>query len=221
MASNVTLMFGALALAAGPALAAEPLPAPGGTEGSMLGPASLVLQPASTEAPETPRDPAPARALRFGDKGSWYWAVHAGAAFSSEATEPSVQFSLGTFLTDNFEFNFGLAGWHHAQDGDDAQSINPGFGFRYHFAPSEVVNPYIDVGIGLLFSTDDVPDDGTSVNFTPHAGGGVLWRLDPATGLRLDTGLRWHHISNATVSGSDDNPSRDGVFVYVGLVFPF
>lgn len=213
MARNVTLMFGALALAADPALAGESFPA--------LGPASLMLQSETTSTPEAAPDPAPNRALRFGDKGSWYWAIHSGVAFSSEATEPSVQLSLGTFLTDNFEFNFGLAGWHHAQDGDDAQSINPGFGFRYHFAPSDTINPYVDVGIGLLFSTDDVPDDGTSVNFTPHAGGGVLWRLDPATGLRLDTGLRWHHISNATTSGSDDNPSRDGVFVYVGLVFPF
>jgi hypothetical protein len=31
----------------------------------------------------------------------------------------------------------------------------------------------------------------------------------------------WHHISNASSAGSDDNPARDGVRVYLGVVFPF
>jgi hypothetical protein len=171
-------------------------------------------------------DSQPSRGKAFGEAGSWYWGVGGGVAFTDEATEYNGNLTFGTFLTEGFEFNFGVGGWHHDQDdedgneADDAQSINPVIGFRYHFMAKEPIDFYIEAGIGLLFSTDDVPADGTSFNFTPRAGVGALWRLDEASGVRLDTGVRWHHISNATVSGSDDNPSRDSIMVYVGVIFP-
>lgn len=188
--------------------------------------ASLILQ---QEQPGTTPGAAPiatAASDAFGETGFWYWGLSTGVAFTDEATEYNGHLTFGTFLTEGFEFNFGVGGWHHDQDdedggdADDAQSINPTIGFRYHFMPRDPINVYIEAGIGLLFSSDDVPADGTSFNFTPRAGVGALWRLDPETGLRLDTGVRWHHISNATTSGSDDNPARDSIKVYVGLIFP-
>ena len=206
-----------IALTCSTALASEPtFPA---------GASSLMLQDAAAGAGEqaTPSaDPEEAPSARpFGEGGSWYWGLQGGVAFTSDNTEYNGQVLFGTFLTDGFEFNFSLGGWHHDQEEDDAQSINPAFGFRYHFMPKDPFNVYIEAGIGLLFSNDDVPADGTSTNFTPRAGVGTLIRLDESSGLRLDLGVRWHHISNATTSGSDDNPSRDSIMVYTGIIFPF
>jgi hypothetical protein len=197
-----------------------------------LGDHSLMLRQdaAATGAPasgETPADQsaasadlAPSAAPAFGEAGSWSWSVVGAAAFTSGAQEYGTRLTFGTFLADNFEITFGVAGWYHRQDGNDAGSGNPLFGFRYHFSPPKTFNPYIEVGIGLLFSSDDVPEDGTSINFTPRAGAGVLIRLGESQ-TRLDLGIGWHHISNASTEGSDDNPSRDSVAIYAGLVVPF
>jgi hypothetical protein len=40
-------------------------------------------------------------------------------------------------------------------------------------------------------------------------------------GPRLQLGVRWHHISNGRSNGDSDNPSRDGLMLYTGVVFPF
>lgn len=197
-----------------------------------LGDHSLMLRQdaatSSSAAPDAPaandaadsQDLATPSAPAFGEAGSWSWSVVGAAAFTSGAQEYGARVTFGTFLADNFEITFGVAGWYHRQDGDDAGSGNPLFGFRYHFSPPKTFNPYVEVGIGLLFSSDDVPEDGTSINFTPRAGAGVLIRLGESQ-TRLDLGIGWHHISNASTEGSDDNPSRDSVAIYAGVVVPF
>jgi hypothetical protein len=165
--------------------------------------------------------PVAAPAPAFGDAGSRYWSLGGGAAFHTDSTDGSAYGSLGFFLADRFEFNAALAGWGFWQEGEDAAGVNPSIGFRYHFMPKEPFNIYAEAGIGLLFTTEDVPQDGTSVNFTPRAGLGTLIRLDESSGLRLDLGVRWHHISNASFRGTDDNPARDSVMIYAGVVVPF
>lgn len=178
-----------------------------------LGASSLMLneQAAAEESPRT---------IPFGEAGSRYWTILAGVAFVHDSTDANLYTGLGFFLTDRFEFNFGLGGWWFWQEGEDTGGVNPAFGFRYHFMPRERFNVYLDAGIGLLFSGDDVPEDGESINFTPRAGVGTLWMLGD-TGARLDVGVRWHHISTASTSGSDDNPARDSAMVYAGIVVPF
>lgn len=168
------------------------------------------------EADVQPGAPLPA----FGERRSWYWTLSGGVALHSDSTDAGAYLGMGTFLADGFEFNFGVSGWHFAQEGDDADGVNPSLGFRYHFAPRERVDWYADAGIGLLLTSDDVPGDGESINFTPRAGVGALIRLGES-GTRLDVGVGWRHISTASTTGSDDNPSRDSVMIYAGLVFPF
>ncbi len=159
-------------------------------------------------------------AVPFGDAGARYWTLLAGVAYNHDSTDANLYAGLGFFLADNFEFNFGAGAWCFWQEGENTAGGNPTLGFRYHFSPHEPFDLYLDAGIGLLFTADDVPDDGESVNFTPRAGVGTLWRIGD-TGTRLDLGLRWHHISTASTSGSDDNPSRDSIMLYAGIVVPF
>lgn len=184
------------------------------TAGAEMSSSLMLREDAAAEQPE-PR-------AEFGDAGAWYWTLLAGAAYESDSTDGNVYAGMGVFLTDKFEFNFGIGGWYFWQEGSDTGGVNPALGFRYHFMPKDPFNLYIDAGIGLLFSGDDVPDDGESINFTPRAGVGTLWKLgDGANAARLDVGVRWHHISTASTTGSDDNPARDSVMVYAGVVFPF
>lgn len=159
--------------------------------------------------------------LAFGEAGSWYWMLGGGVGLSGDSIDSMAQAGVGTFLTDDLEFNLTFRGWYFAQDdGDDAGGGSFAIGFRWHFVQRERYSVYAHAGIGLLQASDDVPPDGTKFNFTPTVGVGSTVRLGESA-TRLDVGARWHHISNATSSGSDDNPARDGIMLYVGLIFPF
>lgn len=168
-------------------------------------------------------------ALRFGGAGTTWWSVRGGVAVAADATDWNARWTVHHFVAEDFEFNAALMGWYHDQDGDNEVSAGAEIGFRWHFVNRgvEEVGPggipwsvYGQVGIGLMGSSGDVPEDGTSYNFTPHGALGVTFRpWESAT--RVDVGVAWHHISNGSSSGSDDNPARDGVHVYAGLVFPF
>ena len=160
----------------------------------------------------------------FGAADSQYWGITGGVGFALEENDDSTDANLAItyhrFLIDDFEFIGEVGGWYFSQDGDDAGGINPGFTLRWHFVNRDRWTLYADAGIGLLFTTDDVPDGGSSFDFMPRAGGGVSFRLDDR-GTRGYVGARWHHISNARINGDSANPDRDGVTLYGGVMFPF
>lgn len=174
-------------------------------------------EPAASPKEVTPATPA------FGTKGSDWISVGAGVALVDDSTDINAYGTYHIFLVTDFEFDFTLGGWYFIQDeGDDEAGINPAIGFRWHFLNHQSWSLYGEFGIGLLGSTGDVPPGGTSFNFTPRAGIGATIALgEAASAPRLDLGVRWHHISNASQWGSDDNPSRDSIMVYMGVMFPF
>ncbi len=159
----------------------------------------------------------------YGLPGGWWITFGGGYAndFGDEQ-DLNAHVAFSTFLADELEFSVELAGWYFDQVGTDTGGINPGMVFRWHFWHADNFDwtVYGDVGIGLLFSFDDVPDGGTSFNFTPRAGLGYTTRIDD-DGTRLQLGVRYHHVSNARIEGDGRNPSRDSVMVYAGVVFPF
>lgn len=160
----------------------------------------------------------------FGAADTSYWGVTGGVGFALEDDDDSTDTNLGLtyhyFVVDDFEVIGELGAWYFAQDGDDAGGLNPGFTLRWHFLNRDRWSLYADAGIGLLFATDDVPDGGSSFDFMPRAGAGASLRLDDR-GTRGYLGVRWHHVSNARINGDDQNPDRDGVMVYGGVMFPF
>jgi hypothetical protein len=70
----------------------------------------------------------------------------------------------------------------------------------------------------MLSTNNPVPSGGSQFNFTPQAGIGVTIDVGERD-ARLVLGLKWHHISNASLYR--DNPGRDSVEIYAGLTFPF
>ncbi len=194
-------------------------------------------EPTSPAAPRSEpegADPldAPLR-LRFGQEGTHWWSVQAGYARSISGNDLNARLVFHHFLADRFEINTSLGVWGHDQEGDNEASVNADVGFRWHFAyGGELGDPdaarwlpkgwtvYADTGIGLMYATGDVPTGGTRYNFTPRAGLGLTIPLGE-TSPRLDLGLRWQHFSNASTSGSDDNPARDETMIYAGLIVRF
>jgi len=157
----------------------------------------------------------------FGAASTQYFTYGAGFAYNfAEANDLNLRIAWSYFIVDDVEFSAELNAWYFNQPGDDALGINPAFVFRWHAYNDGDWTIFTDAGIGLLFSTDDVPQGGTSFNFTPRVGGGFTYRIgDDQT--RLQVGLRWHHISNARIRGDSDNPARDAVMLYAGIMVPF
>jgi hypothetical protein len=158
---------------------------------------------------------------RYGAEGTEWILFGGGAAYDfKESTDINVNVAYSVFLIDDVEWVLELSGWYHAQEGDDAASINPVMEFRWHFYNKGDTSFFLNGGIGLLAATDNVPDGGTSLDFTPRAGVGLTHRIGH-DGARLIAGLRWHHISNARFNGEDRNPSRDAPMIYVQMAVPF
>lgn len=158
---------------------------------------------------------------KFGDKGTEWWTVGIGAADNfGDSTDFNVRGAWSRFIVQDVEFSLELNGWYFDQPGDNAFGINPAFVFRWHFVNTGAWTVFADAGIGMLFASEAVPEDGTDVDFTPRLGVGFTRALDDR-GDRLQVGLRWHHISNARITGDMRNPSRDALLLYVGIEFPF
>lgn len=170
--------------------------------------------------PETDTQARPAVAEYAKAETKW-WTIGTGLAYDFDgSTDVPIRGAYSYFLGDGIEFSLELDGWYFAQEGDDAVGASVSTIFRWHFVRKDPWTVYLDAGIGVMGASDEVPDGGTQFNFMPQAGAGVTRRLNDA-GLRLQLGMRWHHISNARAQGDDENPDRDSLMVYGGLIFPF
>ncbi|HYE61019.1 MAG TPA: acyloxyacyl hydrolase [Phycisphaerales bacterium] len=197
-----------------------------------LTPVVVSLQPEATEAPVTTTTTtvteakldASAPAVEFGKTGSRWIGIGAGAASNGDFTDVNLYGRYEYFIAKDIELIGELGIWNYQQEGKDATGFNPALVLRYHFYNGEKWTWFVDGGIGFLFSTDPVNrtdgDEGSSFNFTPRAGGGFT-RAIGEEGARLEVGMRWAHVSNARISGNNDNPGRDSLMLYAGLIFPF
>lgn len=89
--------------------------------------------------------------------------------------------------------------------------INP-FVLRWNFTSSRHIVPYLELGGGVLFTSQPVPPGTSRVNFTPGAAFGVQ-----LTGHRWNPllAVRYMHISNAGLS--EPNPGVNTVQFTMGL----
>lgn len=184
----------------------------------------LRLDLASALASQPADAPAPASAAaRFGEPGPWYLTLGGGAAFDFEdSTDGNLFVGFSTFLARELEFQVELGAWYFAQPGDDTGGLSASIVARWHLLHADDFDwtVYLDAGIGVLGAFDETPPGGTSFNFLPRLGAGFTKAID-GTAARLQVGLRWHHISNARINGDDNNPARNGLMIYAGVIFPF
>jgi len=125
----------------------------------------------------------------------------------------------GYYLFDNFSINADLLASY--VDQPDENAILGGFGFllRYHFVNHDPWSLFIDAGGGLSYADPQVPEFGTHFNFTAKGGGGISYRL--RDDLHLLTGVRYFHVSNGDIHGRENNPSFDGIQLWIGMMWTF
>ena len=88
--------------------------------------------------------------------------------------------------------------------------INP-LGLKWIFATRDGVQPYLELGGGVLFTSHDVPTGTSTVNFMPSAAFGVHFLGKRAWTVEV----RYLHISNAGLA--TPNPGLNTLQVRVGI----
>ncbi|ELS00394.1 Lipid A 3-O-deacylase (PagL) [Xenococcus sp. PCC 7305] len=157
----------------------------------------------------------------FGKRGEkrWYFQGAFATTLDDNESDPRrfglVGAGLSQFFINGHSVNLELNSIYFNQPGDDALGLNLNLIMRWHFVRQQNWSLYLDGGAGILGTTNDVPTDAASFNFTPQVGGGATIGL--ADQKRLMLGLRWHHISHADLF--ENNPGRDSILGYVGLNF--
>jgi len=75
--------------------------------------------------------------------------------------------------------------------------------------------PYIEGGIGLIYTDFQVEGQGLRVNFNPQLGAGVEYSLPDRGSMTL--GLRLHHISNGNTY--EGNRGINSALIMIGYLF--
>ena len=159
----------------------------------------------------------------YGRTDSWWWSASTGVGIDLLRDSESYTLSLGAsyFLVDDFSLDVQGSLHFLDQERDDATAASTALLFRQHWwLDEEKTTFFLDVGVGLLAATADIPEEGAAFGLTPQAGVGLSFPLDEGRS-RLILGVKWHHISTARLNGSDNNEGRDALMGYIGLTFPF
>jgi hypothetical protein len=176
-------------------------------------------------APETSDIPQAALSLTqaaYTNADTSWWTFGLGASQGNGTiSDGNITAAYSYFVTDGVEVSGELGLRAINQPGDNVYGINPAIIFRWHFWRSENNDwtAFADIGIGAMLTDDDVPQDGTSINFTPRAGVGLTKAL--GDDWRVQVGARWSHISNGRIFGNDDNPASDGIMLFIGFTTSF
>jgi len=75
--------------------------------------------------------------------------------------------------------------------------------------------PYVEAGIGVIYTDYQVQDQGLRFNFNPQAGAGFEYRL--SDGGAVTTSLRLHHLSNGSLY--KDNRGVNSALLQIGYLF--
>lgn len=75
--------------------------------------------------------------------------------------------------------------------------------------------PYVEAGIGVIYTDFRVDGQGLNLNFNPQAGAGFEHALPD--GSAITTALRFHHISNGNFD--KDNRGINSVLLMIGYLF--
>lgn len=151
--------------------------------------------------------------------GTWT-AQFFGHAMSDVSDHSDMSYALsagvGRFILPGLSLNAEVSGWLITQDSNDATGLGIAIVPRWHFYRSENWSVYVDAGLGVIWTNEDVPPGAKKQNYTEFLGLGFTRRITET--LRCMAGARYRHISN---SHENDNPGLDNIEGYFGLMLPF
>ena len=123
--------------------------------------------------------------------------------------------------TDAFAIGSGVTATNWFLDGEDAQSVEFEAVGRLlvHRADNDAYAWFFEASAGYQYATDPVPEGGTVWNWTFSFGPGLLVPMSP--NLDFQSGLTYHHVSNALGRENDRNPSQNEAQLWVGFALRF
>lgn len=99
------------------------------------------------------------------------------------------------------------------QDSEDRYAAGITGLIVYNIRESKNFVPFLDLGVGFIYTDLDPKNFGSSFNFTPQGGLGIRYRIGKRKYLTFS--YRFHHISNAGTDG--ENRGINSNFFSVGL----
>lgn len=84
---------------------------------------------------------------------------------------------------------------------------------QYNFAGGRRFVPFVQTGVGWLFTTRKIPEGTSHLNLTPQGGVGAYWFHRPSSAVVF--GVRYHHISNG--STAEHNAGHNALYIYSGI----
>jgi Lipid A 3-O-deacylase (PagL) len=119
-----------------------------------------------------------------------------------------------SFLRGQLEYAFDVVpAWAIVQRADTVYGggVNP-FAFKWIFSGTNKVKPFFQIEGGTLFTTRDVPEGASQINFTTSGGIGAHILGEK---YNFSVEVRFQHISNASMSNY--NPGINTMQVRVGF----
>ena len=153
---------------------------------------------ALTLAPATARGADDASTL---ERGTWSIQMYGAFAGANNEQLYSGDVGVGYYVIDHLSLNLEGAGYYIDQDGPNAGQGEVRLLMRHHFLRREKWNVFADVGFGVSEASDQVPDDGTRMNFMFRSGLGMGYEIKH--NVWLVGGVRYFHLSNAKIEGDD------------------
>ena len=132
---------------------------------------------------------------------------------------PAVSLGYDYYFINNLSLGAELTGYGFfdgTHGSDDTGGVALGARLRHHVVAGENASFFLSVAFAPFYGFDDVPADGTRLNFVSRAGVGGTLRLGDNCFL-IGT-LDFWHLSNGQIVG-DSNPAINGVQAGVGIGF--
>lgn len=155
-------------------------------------------------------------------KGTFALTLEADYAHSFDISPARIEagsVGVGYYFFDNFSLNLEFAGLAVQQPGPDSVIAEGDLKLRHHLLNAGRFSFYLDAGGGISYATARTPAGGTNFDFTVQTGPGVAFQL--YQNVYLTGGVRFWHLSNARIEGSQRNPSINAWEGYAGLMMTF
>jgi len=134
---------------------------------------------------------------------------------AGRAETVSISGSNRWFTTDRLSLGVGLTATHFEQKEVDVFGGEVRGLLRWHFTEWKGKSFFWDLDGGLLLTTERVPPNSTSRNYTFDFGPGMEVPLRGRLSLLM--GFQFHHLSNALGRDSDRNESQNELRYWVGI----
>lgn len=109
--------------------------------------------------------------------------------------------------------------YYVSQRGVDAFLLGATFGVRGRVLRRGRGAAFLEFQVGISQADTYTPPRGTRFNYLALGGAGVTFRIQRHT--HLLAGLKWVHVSNASLAGRDRNPDIEAVGPRLGVLIGF